>query len=84
MKKTANFGKSKKAIQMSVVSINLSAINQESFLELCAKDKTAYKSNYKRVPMAVGSAIVAKYTKIDGIPHKMVNGVLVPLTKKLA
>lgn len=74
----------KTAIKMSTVIVNNNAIDQATFLELCAKDKTAYKSNYKRVPMAVGSAIVAKYTKIDGIPHKMVNGVLVPLTKKLA
>jgi len=74
----------KTAIKMSTVIVNNNAIDQATFLALCAKDKTAYKSSYKRVPMAVGSAIVAKYTKIDGIPHKMVNGVLVPLTKKLA
>ena len=74
----------KTAIKMSTVIVNNNAIDQATFLALCAKDKTAYKSSYNRVPMAVGSAIVAKYTKIDGIPHKMVNGVLVPLTKKLA
>ena len=74
----------KTAIKMSTVTVNNNAIDQATVLELCAKDKTAYKSSYKRVPMAAGSAIVAKYPKIDGIPHKMVNGVLVPLTKKLA
>jgi len=74
----------KTEIKMSTVTVNNNAIDQATFLALCAKDKTAYKSNYKRVPMAAGSAIVAKYTKIDGIPHKMVNGVLVPLTKRLA
>ena len=75
MTKTVNSGKSSKAVKMG-------KIDAATFLALCAKDKTAYKSNYKRVPMVAGSAIVAKYTMVAGVPHKMVNGVLVPLTKK--
>jgi hypothetical protein len=75
MTKTANSGKSSKPVKMAKV-------DAATFLGLCAQDKTAYKSNYKRVPMAAGSAMVAKYPKVNGIPHKMVNGVLVPLTKK--
>jgi hypothetical protein len=72
----------KTAIKMSTVTVSNNAVDQATFLALCAQDKTAYKSNYKRVPMASGSAMVAKYPKVNGIPHKMVNGVLIPLTKK--
>jgi hypothetical protein len=75
MTKTANSGKSSKPVKMAKV-------DAATFLGLCAKDKTAYKSNYKRVPMEAGSAIVAKYTMVAGVPHKMVNGVLTPLAKK--
>jgi len=75
MTKTANSGKSSKPVKMAKV-------DAATFLGLCAQDKTAYKSNYKRVPMAAGSAIVAKYTMVAGVPHKMVNGVLTPLAKK--
>jgi hypothetical protein len=46
------------------------------------QDKWKHTSHYKRVPIATGSAVVAKYSMVDGVPHKMVDGVLVPLTKK--
>ena len=75
MTKTANSGKSSKPVKMAKV-------DAATFLGLCAQDKTAYKSNYKRVPLPAGSAMVAKYTMVAGVPHKMVNGVLMPLAKK--
>ena len=65
------------------VKIN-NPINKAQFLALCSKDTNAYRSDYKRPPLPTGSVVVAKYTNIGGVPHKMVNGVLVPLTKKAA
>lgn len=59
-------------------------ITKAQFLALCSKDTNAFRSDYKRPPLPTGSVVVAKYTNIGGVPHKMVNGVLVPLTKKVA
>ena len=75
MSKSVNSGKSSKAIKMG-------KIDRATFLGLCAQDKNAYRSNYKRVPVEAGSAMVAKYTMVGGVPHKVVNGQLVSLTKK--
>jgi len=60
----------------------VSTITKAEFLAKCAKDKWAHKSDYKREPLPTGSAVVGKYITIGGVPHKSVNGVLVPLTKK--
>lgn len=73
--KSVNSDKSSKAVKMP-------KIDKATFLALCAKDKNSYKSNYKRVPMTAGSAVVAKYIIIAGIPHKMIAGVATPLPKK--
>jgi hypothetical protein len=65
-----------KAIKVSEV------ITKAQFNALAEKDKWKHTSHYKRVPIETGSVVYAKYTMIDGVPHKAVNGVLVPLTKK--
>jgi hypothetical protein len=62
--------------------INETITNPE-FLAKCAKDTNAYRSEYKRPPVPTGSVLVAKFVMVDGVPHKMVNGSLVALTKKL-
>ena len=57
-------------------------VKRSVFMKLAAQDKRKHTSHYKREPMATGSVVVAKYTMVAGVPHKMVNNVLVPLTKK--
>ena len=57
-------------------------VTKAQFLAKCAADTNAYRSEYKRPPLPTGSVVVAKFVMVDGVPHKMVNGVLVPLTKK--
>jgi hypothetical protein len=68
--------KSGKAVRSTV------KMSKEQFAAKCAKDTNAYKSDYKRVPLPTGSTVVAKYVNIDGVPHKNVDGVFVPLIKK--
>lgn len=57
-------------------------VKRSVFMKLAAQDKRKHTSHYKREPMAAGSVVVAKYHMVGGVPHKMVDGVLVPLTKK--
>ena len=47
-------------------------------LALAAKDTRSYMSINKRQP----HTHIPKFVMIGGIPHKMSNGVMVPLTKK--
>lgn len=61
---------------------SVTKISKSDFAKMCAKDKWAHKSDYKREPMPTGSVLVAKYVMVDGVPHKPVNGVLIPLSKK--
>lgn len=56
------------------------AITKEEFLALAAKDKRKHTSMYKQVPEE--RVAIAKFHMVGGVPHKMVDGVLVPLTKK--
>ncbi len=74
MKKLGN--KSGRAVRVN------ETITKAQFLAKCAQDTNAYKSEYKRVPLATGSAVAAKFIMVDGVPHKRVNGQLVALTKK--
>jgi len=53
-------------------------MTKEEFLKLHSSDKRAYTYGFKREP----ATHFAKYQNIGGIPHKMVDGVLVPLTRK--
>lgn len=64
-----------KAIQTEVVK-------RDQVLALAARDKRKHTSHYKKEPMAAGLVAVSKFIMMDGQPHKMVSGVLVPLTKK--
>jgi len=57
-------------------------VKRSVVMALAAKDKRAYTSHFKREPKSATEAVVAKYTMIGGVPHKAVNGALVPLTKK--
>lgn len=57
-------------------------VKRETFMALASQDKRKHTSHYKREPMATGSVVVAKYHMVDGVPHKVVNGQLVALTKK--
>jgi len=57
-------------------------VKRSVFMKLASQDKRKHTSHYKREPIPTGSAVVAKYQMVDGVPHKAVNGVLVPLTKK--
>ena len=57
-------------------------VKRSVVMELASQDKRKHTSHYKREPLPVGSRMVAKYHMVDGVPHKAVNGVLVPLTKK--
>jgi len=50
----------------------------EQWAQLADRDKRKHTSHYKRVP----DTYVARFIEIDGHPHKMVNGVLVPLKLK--
>jgi hypothetical protein len=57
-------------------------VTKAQFKALASKDRWAFKSHYKREPLPTGAIAYAKYIMIDGVPHKAVNGVMVPLTKK--
>jgi len=57
-------------------------VKRSVFMKLASQDKRKHTSHYKREPIPTGSVVVAKYQMVDGVPHKAVNGVLVPLTKK--
>ena len=57
-------------------------VKRSVVMKLASQDKRKHTSHYKREPIPTGSVVVAKYQMVDGVPHKSVNGVLVPLTKK--
>ena len=57
-------------------------VKRSVVMQLANQDKRKHTSHYKREPLPTGSAVVAKYTMVAGVPHKMVDGVLMPLTKK--
>ena len=57
-------------------------VKRSVVMKLAAQDKRKHTSHYKREPMPAGSVVVAKYHMVDGVPHKMVAGQLVALTKK--
>jgi hypothetical protein len=57
-------------------------VKRSVVMKLASQDKRKHTSHYKREPKSATEAVVAKYTMIGGVPHKAVNGVLVPLTKK--
>ena len=74
--KTLKTTKSSKAVRVA------ETITKAEFIAKCAKDTNAYRSEYKRPPLPTGSALAPKFVMVGGVPHKMVNNVLVPLTKK--
>jgi len=55
-----------------------SKCTEQEFAAVAIRDTNAYRSHYKRQPMAS----VSKYITIHGVPHKLVAGVFQPLTKK--
>ena len=54
-------------------------VSKEVFMALAAQDRRSYTSHYKREPLNIKAP---KYINVGGVPHKLVNDVLVPLTKK--
>ena len=54
-------------------------VKRSVVMKLAEQDKRKHTSHYKKEPLAV---YAPKYYMISGIPHKMVNGVYVPFTKK--
>jgi len=56
-----------------------SKCSEQEFATVAARDTNAYRSVYKRQPLAT----ISKYQMIQGVPHKLVAGQFQPLTSKL-
>lgn len=56
-----------------------SRIKSSEVMAIAAQDKRAYSSHYKRVP----ATSVAKIINVGGVPHKFVDGQMIPMVKKV-